>query len=433
MSIAHRSESLRKRAIPLVALVGLAVLGASGAGAGETMLETFAGDTKFAPMWPGGTVEQGRSDGLPWLRVVTDGQAGGTFVANVRPYTPRLDFTGKYVKIWVKIDDLSKLGGMEFRLSSDRFASSYYAFSFPLFDDEDFNVVREGVWTTLTFSFGQARVEGRPDRASLDTIGWYVADRGEDAPLTAYWGGLSAVDEAEEGVLSFTFDDGYDDHYMAAQMMAPYGFAGTAYIIPEAIGQNDYMNLHQVVTLQERYGWDVAAHHKTPFTEMRPDELESSILGVQRYLVENEFLKGVRHLAYPLGRQNTELVRPMVRKHFTSARVAASGPETLPPADPHLLRTYNVTNETDPRDVGRAARIARENGEWLILMFHFVVEDPAYSTQYSIKDFEKVLKEVKASGIRVMPLVDVFEACGTGGDAPCHLPQAVAKPAAPGE
>jgi hypothetical protein len=433
MSNAHRNPGLRARAAGWAAIGLLLALAASSAGAGETMLESFSGKTKFAPMWPGGTVEQGRGDGLPWLRVVTDGQAGGTFAANVRPYNPRLDFTDKYLKIWVKIDDLSKLGGMEFRLSSDRFASGYYAFSFPLFDDEDFNVVRDGVWTTLTFSFGSARVEGRPDRGSIDSIGWYVSDRGAEAPLTAYWGGLAVVDQADEGVLSFTFDDGYDDHYMAAQMMAPYGFAGTAYIIPEAVGQAQYMSLHQVVDLQERYGWDVAAHHKTPFTDMRPDELESSILGIQRYLIENQFQRGVHHLAYPLGKQNTDLVRPMVRKHFASARVAASGPETLPPADPHLLRTFNVTNETDPKEVGKAARRARENGEWLILMFHMLVEDPSYSTQYSTADFEKLLKEVKASGIKVMPLVQVFDACGVEHEAACHLPQMVAAPAAPGK
>ncbi|MGH0033537.1 MAG: polysaccharide deacetylase family protein [Myxococcota bacterium] len=429
MSSAHRSVR-PGRWIPGPALTALALaLFAASAGAGETMLETFSGDAKFAPMWPGGTVEQGRDDGLPWLRVVTDGQAGGTFAANVRPYKPNFDFTNKLVKIWVKIDDLSKLGGMEFRLSSDRFSTSYYAFSFPLYDDEDFNVVRDGVWTTLTFSFGSARVEGKPNRAAINSIGWYVSDRGEEAPLTAYWGGLAAVDQAPEGVVSFTFDDGYDDHFLAAQMMEPYGFAGTAYIIPEAVGQVEYMSLHQVVDLQERYGWDVAAHHTRPFTDMRPDELESSILGVQRYLVENQFQKGVRHLAYPLGRQNTELVRPLVRKHFASARVAGSGPETLPPADPHLLRTYNVTHETDPEDVGRAARIARENGEWLILMFHWIVEEPSFSTQYSIADFEKLLKEVKASGVRVMPLVEVFESCGSVRDEVCRLGPAVAAPA----
>jgi len=421
-----RSALRHRVAIAFALLVLCPALAAS---AGEQMVETFEGQMTFAPMWPGGTVEQGSDDGLPWLRIVTDGQAGGTFAANVRPYTPRLDLHGQYIKVWVKIDDLSKLGGMEFRLSSDRFVSNYYAFSFPLYDDEDFNVVRDGVWTTLTWSVGSARTSGSPDITAINAIGLYVSDRGKEAPLTVYWGGLASVDQAPEGVLSFTFDDGYAEHYVAAKMMSAYGFAGTAYIIPSAIGQANYLNLHQLVELQDVYGWDVAAHYTKPFTEMRPDELESSILGVQRFLIENHFTRGFQHLAYPLGKQDTALVRPMVRKHFESARVASSGPETLPPADPHLIRAYNVTDKTDPKEVGKAARTARANGEWLVLMFHYLVEDPAYSTQYSLANFEKILKEVKASGIRVLPLVQVFDACGHLTDTACRLPQAVAAPA----
>jgi len=402
---------LARTALFALAALGLAAL-AGSASAGERMIETFSGrSARFAPLWPGGTVEQGGAGGLPWLRVVSDGEGGGTFVANVRPYDPPFDFRGRFLKVWVKVDDVSRLGGMEFRLSSDRFGGSYYAFGFPLYDDEDFNVVRDGVWTTLTFSFGSARVEGEPRREAINSIGWYVADKGDGEPVTATWGGLAMVDEPSEGVVSFTFDDGYREHHEAARRMAEHGFAGTAYVIPDAVGERGYMTLHQLVDLQEQWGWDVAAHHARPFTEMRPDELENSILGVQRYLVENGFLGGVRHLAYPLGKQDTSLVRPLVRKHFTTARVAASGPETLPPADPHLLRTINVTHETTPEEIGAAARRAAAHHEWLILMFHYLVEEPTFATQYALADFDEVLEQVKAAGVRVMPLIEVWNTC----------------------
>lgn len=404
----------------------IAALVANGALAGESVVENLDGMHRFAPLWPGGTFEQGMDAGLPYARVITDGEGGGTFLANIRPYRPFIDASGKFVKVWVKVDELARLGGMEFRLSSDRFASSYYAFGFSMYDDTDFNIVRDGVWTTLTFSFGSARVEGEPNRSKINSVGWYVADKGNEAPLTAYWGGLSLVDEPSEGVLSFTFDDGYDEHLLAAQLMAEHGFAGTAYIIPSAIGQEGYLTPHQLVDLQERYRWDVASHHETPFTELRPDELESTILGVQRYLVQNQFAKGAAHLAYPLGKQNTFLVRPLVRKHFATARVAVAGPETLPPADPHLLRVLNVTDQTTPEQVGAAARRARENKEWLILMLHYLVDKPENTLEYSIDDFKKMLVEVERSGVRVLPLARVWDGCREGGH--CNFETLVAAP-----
>ena len=63
------------------------------------------------------------------------------------------------------------------------------------------------------------------------------------------------------------------------------------------------------------------------------------------------------------------------RKHFLTARIAGSDPETLPPADPHLLRVVNVTNTTTPEEIGAAARLARQDKQWLILMFHWMVDE----------------------------------------------------------
>jgi peptidoglycan/xylan/chitin deacetylase (PgdA/CDA1 family) len=404
--------SRRARASLIFLALLLVLLGGRQLRADETIIEGLNGAKKYAPLWPGGTFELGTDAGFPWARVTTDGQAGPTFVTNVRPYKPALDCRNKFLKVRVKIDDLDKLGGLEFRLSSDRFGSNYFAFSFPLYDDEPTNVVADGVWTTLTFPFGLAQKQGDPDRSAINSIGWYVADRGSDAPVTAYWGGMSLVDEPDQGVVSLTFDDGYKGQHAAARLMAEYGFRGTAYIIPDAVGQADHMALHDLVDLQERYGWEVAAHHQTSFTDLTPDQLESTLLGVQRFLEENGFRANLGHLAYPLGRQNTSYVRPLVRKHFLTARLAGAGPETLPPADPHLLRVMNVTNATTPEEIGAAARLARQDKRWLILMFHWMVDEASYSTQYSFENFQKVLDELKRAKVLVLPATEVWEHCG---------------------
>ena len=429
-------EPNAKSCVRRVLVVACSLLALSLAGQGsatETTVEGLSGAQKFAPVWPGGTFEMGNEAGFSWARIVTDGQGESTFVANVRPYRPLVDGSGKFVKVNIKVDDVSALGGLEFRLSSDRFATSYFAFTFPIYDDPDFNVLRDGVWTTLTFSFGSAQVEGTPDRSAINSIGWFVADKGDGTPLTAYWGGLSLVDEPAEGVVSITFDEGYDEHLQAAKLMQAYGFRGTAYVIPEVIGQSGYLSLHQLVDLQESYGWDVAALYGRPFTDLRPDELENAILGIQRFLIENEFAEGAGHLAYPQGRQNTSLVRPLVRKHFATARMGAEGPETLPPADPHLLRVLDVTRSITPKQIGAAARRARESREWLILMFHHLVEEPTGALEYSIGDFKKMLDEIRTAKVRVLPLAQVWRACGQGFSNPsaageCRFDTSVAAP-----
>ncbi len=243
----------------------------------------------------------------------------------------------------------------------------------------------------------------------------------------------SSVETSDERPVTFTFDDGHADHYLAAELMAPYGFRGTAYIIPSVLGKPGHLTLHQVIAMRDDYHWDIGSHDEKPFTELKSAELESAILGIQRFLLENKLGRGVFHLAYPLGRQDAKVVRPLVRKHFQSARVAGSGPETLPPADAHLLRVMNVTDQTPPERVADAVRQAKEHKEWLILMFHFLVEKTEYATQYSIENFNAVLQKVSESGIRVLPLTDVWNHCAPAlhdatSPGPCRLAQQVAAP-----
>jgi hypothetical protein len=35
----------------------------------------------------------------------------------------------------------------------------------------------------------------------------------------------------------------------------------------------------------------------------------------------------------------------------------------------------NVTNTTTPEEIGAAARLARQDKQWLILMFHWMVDE----------------------------------------------------------
>jgi hypothetical protein len=152
----------------------------------------------------------------------------------------------------------------------------------------------------------------------------------------------------------------------------------------------------------------VAAHDDAPFTERAPGELAPALRALQRFLVDDGFAAGALHLAYPLGKQEPRRVRPEVRRLFETARLAGGGAETLPPGDPHLLRAVNVESGMTPGEVGAAARRAREHKEWLILMFHHLVERPAQPTDYAMADFARVLDEVARSGIRVEPLTAVW-------------------------
>jgi hypothetical protein len=344
---------------------------------------------------------------LGWIACTTGGKGEPIFVATERFGSPQ-DLWGRFVEVRLRVEDVARLAGLELRLSSDDFAESFFAFELPLYADRHFNLIPDGKWVRLTLSFGSARVVGSPDRGAIDSAGWFLRDDGAGAVEFA-WSDLSAHAAANEGRLSLTFDDGLSAHYaVAATEMQRFGFRGTAYVMPDQIGGPGFMSIEQLGALRDRFGWEVAAHYDVPLTDLAQDELEPTLLGVKRFLDEHGFEQGSAHLAFPLGRQESEHVMPVVRKHFRTARLASAGPETIPPADPHRLRVVNVLDSTSPAEIQAAARRARIHGEWLILMFHHLVAEPRGPLEYGIQDFVRVLERVRMSGIPVRPVGEAW-------------------------
>jgi peptidoglycan/xylan/chitin deacetylase (PgdA/CDA1 family) len=229
-------------------------------------------------------------------------------------------------------------------------------------------------------------------------------------------------------VVSFTFDDGWAEHAtVAAPVLARHGMAATAYVMPDQIGAPGYLTRDQLRQLFVGFGWDVAAHHATPFTALPPTALEDVLLGVVAALRSLGVGEGFRHLAYPLGKRDPQRATPLARKHFCTARLAGGGSETIPPADPHALRAWNVTNTTRTEEVVAAARRARDHGEWLILMFHRLLPGEArQATEYPVEAFQELVAGVAQTGVAVRTVSAVWReadlAASSREPAPSEVP-----------
>jgi peptidoglycan/xylan/chitin deacetylase (PgdA/CDA1 family) len=376
------------------------------AGADELWIDVDPGPDRFAMVWKEGTLSTEREGPRPFARLASNGKGQPTLAASLRSGSP-VDARKRFVKLLLRVHGVERLAGLEVRLGSDGLRTSWYAFAVPLYADPEYNLVQDAEWTPVTLGFGGAQIVGTPDRGAIDSIGLVVRDQG-NGPVEVDFGGWALVDEPAEGVVSLTFDDGYKEHLAAARMVAAHGWRGTAYVIPSLVGKPRFLDRAQLRDLG-KLGFDVAAHDERPFTDLAPGDLLPHLVEIQRFLVEEGQARGAVHLAYPNGKQEPRRVRPAVREVFDTARLAGGGLETLPPGDRHLLRAYNVTPDTTPEQVAGLARRAREHKEWLILMFHQLVEKPSGPTEYAMKDFSRLLDAVGQSGVRVRPLSDVWE------------------------
>jgi peptidoglycan/xylan/chitin deacetylase (PgdA/CDA1 family) len=400
----------------VIAALVLALASIPGARAGESWVDANPAAGSMRMAWKEGGLEAQHEGERPYLRITTDGQGNPNLVQSAAPIAPPLDARNRFLEVMLRVRDFERLGHVELRLGSAGMKQDWFAFPVQLFADRDYNFLQEGEWMPVTLSFGEAQIEGKPDRARIDSIGIVVRDAGKGAAAVDF-GGWALVDAPKQGAVSITFDDGWEDDLEAARMMAEHHMRGTAYIIPNAVGRVHYMGLDGIRSLA-RMGWEIASHHETPLTDFEPAALDAELRKIQRYLVGIGFAPGALHFAYPNGKQEPRRVRPEVRRVFETARLAGSGPETIPPADPSLLRAINVINGTPPEEVGRWARRAREEREWLILMMHRLPEKPVDSTGYAKASFAKMLDEIAQSGVRVAPVLEVWgECCAAPGRA----------------
>lgn len=331
-------------------------------------------------------------------------------------YTPAepVSFEQKFLSLRLRINSFEAWGGMEVRLSSDDTYKNYFAISIPMYSDVEFNIIQPNQWTDYTIALGEAKRVGKPDKRKIRHIGFYVQGKQVDPLnlLTVDFSQVSIRTSLHSGVVSFTFDDGYAEQFEAAKIMADHGLRGTAYVMTNELNTFGYLTSAQIRELGEFYYWGISSHHAKPITDMTEAEFFTEIDKTFEVLTSLGRGNDVYHFAYPLGKQNRERTLPWISKKFLSARVAGGGAETLPPADWHMLKTFNVTPDMTAKDLLKRVELAKENNEWLILMFHRFTKDSA-STQplvYPFKQFQKFCQGMVMTGVPVHPVHEVYEA-----------------------
>lgn len=196
-------------------------------------------------------------------------------------------------------------------------------------------------------------------------------------------------------VITFTFDDAYEDQWLyAAPLMQAHKFTGTYYVITsnDDDGFKCCMSWRQLDTLLAQ-GNDIGSHtitHPNNLTTLTTAQLKKEICGSRQDLISHG-IPDPQSFAYPDGIYNAT-VRSMVQQcGFNNARqgggISAGNTtpappyaETVPPRDPYALRTIAVDGSADEKlaDLQSYVNAAAANGGgWLPITFHDVCDAKA--------------------------------------------------------
>lgn len=295
----------------------------------------------------------------------------------------------KLLDVDLTLSKVSDLLGIEFRLYKDNESNDFLAYKLPLFAAESFNWVQSKQKNHVQLSLGHFL--SHPTTDIYKKLGLFVHFK-DSTKGSVEWSDLKLPSKKflNKGLISITFDDGYESLVIADSFLKQQNLKATTYIIPEAINRKGYINQQQMCDFANG-NWAVGSHATLPFTEiLKLDDFFKKDVAWMKSKCSGKL--NYEHVAYPLGQQSLDVIS-RVKKYYKTARIAGAGLETLPPANIYKLRAFNVTPQTSATDLVKMAQQAVRDGDWLILMFHYLVKEqsPKNELEYSEQQFKELL------------------------------------------
>lgn len=325
-----------------------------------------------------------------------------------RSTLPAMDATGKSLAVTLRIEDVSQLTELLIYASSDTF-SSFYLWSLQTGAVTDAQKwFKSGEFQTITLGFGSATVTGTPNRAALTGIQLRARLANGHSTVIRY-DRVALVPEGSRPVVSITTDDVYASNW---SLMRPaldnFGWGATLYAIPSR-ATSGLVSVEQMHRLEDVNGWEIAGHGATNLTSMSLADAETDVVAMREWLRTNGF-RGVDHYSYPNG-GFSPAVEGMMRRYYRAARtIVRPTVETLPPANPYRLRSYEPNPATSVANVvAQTVTAAKNSNGWSILLFHdLTTSGSPGALQYPMSQFEQILQGIKDAGVDCKPVGEVL-------------------------
>lgn len=318
-------------------------------------------------------------------KITLDSTGEPTLIGLSTP-TPNGSFSDANYIIKITGTDLVALKGLEVRFYAKE--KNIGTYSLPIFAEPTLNILRDKLETSLSINWSSLNNKTAQLKSlEVDSVQLYLVST-KTKPLDLNILSADWIKKPKVGRVSITFDDGYQEHFLAGQILAKNGLAATAYIITDALNKPNYLTTENVLALKN-WGWELGSHLVMPVTDLTKSELERQLNNTMTHLKSIGSDGGEKHFAFPLGQYNQRDLN-IIAPILSSARLASGGLESLPPKEIFRLRTVNVTPDTSPQTLLALANEAVTNGDWLILMFHYLDKPEKGALNYPLNDFKQL-------------------------------------------
>ncbi|KPV54045.1 hypothetical protein SE17_06115 [Kouleothrix aurantiaca] len=225
------------------------------------------------------------------------------------------------------------------------------------------------------------------------------------------------------GMVSLTFDDGFESAYTEARpVLSQYNFPGVAYVTTGWTGTTGFMTWSQIQSLQNTYGWEIGAHSVThaELPTLSEAAMTDEVANSKQALTDHSL--SVTTFATPFGSYNSPTVREIAKRYEAHRGFWDRDNLNVFPHDRYWLQVKSVERDTSLQQVYNWIDRATVRGEWLVLVFHIIADEPdpeePYATstadlaaiaqylnqkQVPVKTVHQVLDEVETKQVNLFP------------------------------
>lgn len=198
-------------------------------------------------------------------------------------------------------------------------------------------------------------------------VGYVITD---DYSITPY-----TPEGFERGLVSLTFDDGWNSHYSAAYpLLQQYGYPGTFYLTTDFLDKPDYITSQQALEMQ-MLGHQIGSHtiDHPDLTTLEPLQLTNQLQQSQLTL---ETLTGlpVQDIATPFGAYNQKVLQE-TELYYRSHRSTDDGFNTKDHFDIYNIQVQNVRVTTTMEEINSWIEQAQQTKTWLVIVLHQIDEE----------------------------------------------------------
>ncbi|MEO0133483.1 MAG: polysaccharide deacetylase family protein [candidate division WOR-3 bacterium] len=217
-----------------------------------------------------------------------------------------------------------------------------------------------------------------------------------------------------EKYVSINFDDGFYSVYKNAYpLLKKYNFPFTLGLIAGYLkdrkikNENDYryLTISEIKEMLENLDIEIASHSLTHryLTKLSDNEIEREIKESKKRL-EGIFGREIVTFIYPYGKYDKRVINLLINNGYLQARATSFGEVNF------LLKKWYLPIKEIRKDTKMEEILEYiDKNRYSILLFHRIVKDPKYFTDYSIKDFEILIEKLKEKNIKVVTLKEMYE------------------------